>query len=240
MNRLLYLILIISFIGIHDSFSQQKSNSDVPVKSYNRKDGTSVPNHYRTKPNYTNRDNFSTKGNTNPYTGKKGTVNPDNNQLENNSEFREYSRSDNNPYDKVKYFRYFPTSSVGFHTNTSGLGLEMTYRKRSNVFGVGYSIDMSSYSFETTLSQPNYVDFWKVIYGRRVFRNYFIKLVSGLQKERNHFYSGSRFVERFENNFYKGVGIFGVFGEGNLSFIPEILYDEYWGIGFGVGFSLNL
>jgi hypothetical protein len=244
MNLIKYSVhLVFFFIGLspNNLFSQDKKESDVPVRTYEKKDGTTVPKHFRTTPNYTNRDNFSTKGNTNPYNGKKGTINPDNNKLgTNNREFSEYSRSDNNPYDKVIFFRYFPTSSVGFHTNTSGLGIEMTYRKRSNVFGVGYSVDMSSYSYETTLSQPNFVDFWKIIYGRRVYKNYFIKVVSGIQKERNHYYRGSRFVERIENNLYKGVGFFGVFGEGNLSFIPEIIYDEYWGVGFGIGFSLNL
>lgn len=31
---------------------------------------------YRTSPNKTKFDNYSTKGNYNPYSGKKGTVNP--------------------------------------------------------------------------------------------------------------------------------------------------------------------
>lgn len=31
---------------------------------------------YRTSPNKTKLDNYSTKGNYNPYSGKKGTVNP--------------------------------------------------------------------------------------------------------------------------------------------------------------------
>jgi hypothetical protein len=32
--------------------------------------------HYQTAPNKTQRDNYSAKGNTNPYTGKPGTVRP--------------------------------------------------------------------------------------------------------------------------------------------------------------------
>jgi len=241
MKKLPYLIVLFFLLSTYNSYSQEKSNTDVPVKSYNRKDGTNVSKHFRTTPNYTNRNNFSTKRNTNPYNGKKGTINPDNNKLGgDNSQFREYSRSDNNPYDKNKFFRYFPTSSFGIHTNTNGLGVEMTYRNRSNVFGVGYSIDMSSYSLELSSSQPNFVDFWKISYGHRVFKNYFIKVVSGIQKERKHYIFNSIFTERIENNLYKGVGFFGVFGEGNLSFVPEILYDEYWGIGVGIGFAFNL
>ena len=38
--------------------------------------GKYVAPHYKTTPNRTKIDNFSTKGNYNPYTGKKGTVNP--------------------------------------------------------------------------------------------------------------------------------------------------------------------
>ena len=43
------------------------------VKGYTRKDGTYVAPHYRSNPNNTQRDNYSTYGNTNPYTGKRGT-----------------------------------------------------------------------------------------------------------------------------------------------------------------------
>lgn len=40
---------------------------------YTKKDGTSVNGHYKTNPNGTNHDNFSTQGNQNPYTGTQGT-----------------------------------------------------------------------------------------------------------------------------------------------------------------------
>jgi len=43
------------------------------VRGYTRKDGTYVAPHYRTSPNRTQRDNYSTYGNYNPYTGKTGT-----------------------------------------------------------------------------------------------------------------------------------------------------------------------
>lgn len=46
---------------------------DVHVKGYTRKDGTYVAPHVRTSPNKTKSDNYSTKGNMNPYTGKVGT-----------------------------------------------------------------------------------------------------------------------------------------------------------------------
>lgn len=40
---------------------------------YTKKDGTHVDGYMKTAPNSTEKDNFSTKGNTNPYTGKEGT-----------------------------------------------------------------------------------------------------------------------------------------------------------------------
>ena len=44
-----------------------KSKSDVSVRGYYRSNGTYVKPHMRTAPNGTKRDNFSYKGNTNPY-----------------------------------------------------------------------------------------------------------------------------------------------------------------------------
>jgi len=58
------------------AFSQTNSHH-VKVSGYTRKDGTYVQPYFRTAPNSTNQDNFSTKGNTNPYTGKPGWIAPD-------------------------------------------------------------------------------------------------------------------------------------------------------------------
>jgi hypothetical protein len=55
--------------------------ADTHVKGYYKKNGTYVEPHYRSSPNSTTNDNYSTKGNVNPYTGKEGTRNPEpNNQ----------------------------------------------------------------------------------------------------------------------------------------------------------------
>ena len=50
---------------------------DTWVDGYYRADGTYVPGHYRTTPNGTAADNYSSKGNVNPYTGQPGTKDPD-------------------------------------------------------------------------------------------------------------------------------------------------------------------
>lgn len=42
------------------------------VKSYYKRNGTTVRTYRRTAPNHTTKDNYSHSGNTNPNTGKKG------------------------------------------------------------------------------------------------------------------------------------------------------------------------
>lgn len=58
------------------SSTRTSSGRVVHVRGYTRKDGTYVPPHDRTAPNDTKLDNWSTKGNINPETGKPGTVDP--------------------------------------------------------------------------------------------------------------------------------------------------------------------
>jgi hypothetical protein len=52
--------------------------ADTYVKPYVRKDGTYVQGHYRSNADGNVYNNYSTQGNTNPYTGQSGTVNPNN------------------------------------------------------------------------------------------------------------------------------------------------------------------
>jgi hypothetical protein len=46
------------------------------TKGYVKKDGTYVARSYASNPNATRVDNYSSKGNVNPYTGKPGTKDP--------------------------------------------------------------------------------------------------------------------------------------------------------------------
>jgi hypothetical protein len=52
------------------------ATGDHSVRGYVKKDGTYVAPHHATNPNGTKADNYSTKGNVNPYTGKVGSVAP--------------------------------------------------------------------------------------------------------------------------------------------------------------------
>lgn len=66
----------ILFVGLL-SFSASAEAKTVKVKSYYKPStGRYVMPSYRTSPNKTKLDNYSTKGNYNPYSGKKGTVSP--------------------------------------------------------------------------------------------------------------------------------------------------------------------
>lgn len=82
------------------SLAQRKSSGDVHVKGYYRDNGTYVAPHNRTAPNSTNIDNFSTIGNVNPYTGEKGTVQPDQNFTYSSSYSKSYS---DNKADKTDF-----------------------------------------------------------------------------------------------------------------------------------------
>ncbi len=53
----------------------QNPNS-VYVNGYTRSNGTHVQGYYRTAPNSTINDNYSTSPNVNPYTGTQGTIAP--------------------------------------------------------------------------------------------------------------------------------------------------------------------
>jgi hypothetical protein len=47
--------------------------ADQYVNGYTRSDGTYVAPHFRSSPNNVQYDNYSTKGNTNIYTGERGS-----------------------------------------------------------------------------------------------------------------------------------------------------------------------
>jgi hypothetical protein len=52
------------------------ASADTYVNGYYRNNGTYVAPHYRTSPDNSRLNNYGAQGNTNPYTGQRGTVNP--------------------------------------------------------------------------------------------------------------------------------------------------------------------
>ena len=67
--------------GGHSSYGGYRSSSgyhssgagDHYVSGYYRSNGTYVSGYHATNPNSTRNDNYSTRGNVNPYTGEAGT-----------------------------------------------------------------------------------------------------------------------------------------------------------------------
>jgi hypothetical protein len=75
LRLLLVAIFLLLPLGSY-SYAKSESSSSNSVSGYTKKDGTYVAPHQRTNPNQTQRDNWSSKPNTNPYTGKDGTKEP--------------------------------------------------------------------------------------------------------------------------------------------------------------------
>ena len=81
-------LLILSIAAL--AFSATAS-AQVHVRGYTTKSGTYVAPHYRSSPDSSKLNNWSTKGNVNPYTGQVGTKDP---YGSSNSSYGNY----NNPY----------------------------------------------------------------------------------------------------------------------------------------------
>jgi len=72
-----FFIFFFCFFAFYITSIGQTNPNHVRVKGYYKSNGTYVKPYFRTAPNSTNRDNFSTRGNINPYTAKPGWIEPD-------------------------------------------------------------------------------------------------------------------------------------------------------------------
>lgn len=70
MQKIIYMFLL-SIVACN-----QNVFADVNVDSYFKSDGTYVKKHYRSDPDGEFNNNWTTKPNVNPYTGKRGTREP--------------------------------------------------------------------------------------------------------------------------------------------------------------------
>ena len=80
------LILVLAAIALPAAATAQ-----VHVRGYTTKSGTYVAPHYRSSPDSNPYNNYSTRGNVNPYTGQAGTKTP-------SSSYGTSSSSYSNPY----------------------------------------------------------------------------------------------------------------------------------------------
>lgn len=75
MKKLIVVLLSALFV-LTTSLSETYAKSSSRVRGYTKKSGAYVAPHRRTNPDKSKSNNWSTKGNVNPYTGKKGTKDP--------------------------------------------------------------------------------------------------------------------------------------------------------------------
>jgi hypothetical protein len=57
--------------------SSSSSHAQTYTQGYTRQNGTYLVPHFSSSPNGTNKDNYATQGNTNPFTGSSGSRAPD-------------------------------------------------------------------------------------------------------------------------------------------------------------------
>lgn len=101
MRKMLTLVM-----GLAIGLASLGLSADQWVNGYSRSDGTYVQGHYRSSPNSTVTDNFSFKGNRNPYTGEIGSnryeSNPTspyyNGRSSGSSAFQPYQNRDQNSF----------------------------------------------------------------------------------------------------------------------------------------------
>ena len=68
--------LILISLTIFALFGVSQAYASTRVSDYFKKSGTYVMSHYRSDADSTRINNWSSKGNYNPFTGKKGTKSP--------------------------------------------------------------------------------------------------------------------------------------------------------------------
>ena len=68
--------LILVFAVLYILFFAPNADAATRVKGYIKKNGTYVAPYFKSQPDRIKINNYSTKGNINPFNGKKGSVNP--------------------------------------------------------------------------------------------------------------------------------------------------------------------
>ncbi|MEQ9304262.1 MAG: SH3 domain-containing protein [Marinoscillum sp.] len=197
--------------------------AQVKVKGYYRKDGTYVKPHVRSNPDGNPYNNYSYPGNTNPYTGKTATGNPDtylknyNNRSSNNNSTTTYS---------------YPSTSSG-NSSYSSSYTTTSYYVTANSLNVR-SGPSTSYSVTSSLSKADnvtvletYTNGWKKIRFSYLDRNSFsfetkTGYVSGSYLSTSHpylndSYSNSSFYSTNDySTLERTTSTYGV-GKGNLT-----------------------
>ena len=95
-------VTIVSFLAV------QEASAQVSVRGYYRSNGTYVQPHYRSNPDRSFYNNWSTYPNINPYTGKIGTkLTPSYGSTRSNGGYKNYGSSYRYPSYSSSYRSYF-------------------------------------------------------------------------------------------------------------------------------------
>lgn len=188
--------------------------SQVHVKGYYRKNGTYVQSHYRSLPNRTKSDNYSTKGNINPYTGKEGTKKVNRTKSDNYS-----TKGDINPYAENEGAKIVNSSIYISETNSSVKpDNEVTIIDIKNGFEhfyLGDDIRLDKYSDKLDRTHLNGLESEYIYTGNDVRSLFYLKINSIFFT----FYKTSlyKIVVYFETNSYPGLylGLTDVYGDAN-------------------------
>ncbi len=105
MKKIICFLILLAVIALGSAYSQTNTSSKYQKGYIKKQSGTYVQPHYKTTANKTNTDNYSTKGNTNTYTGAKG------------SKAQDYSNSAKN-YGKGKTVTTGPKGGQSYKTNS--------------------------------------------------------------------------------------------------------------------------
>lgn len=68
--------VLLALICLAQSVAVEAATGHHRVRGYTKSDGTHVRSHSKTNPNHTQKNNWSSKPNTNPFTRKPGTKTP--------------------------------------------------------------------------------------------------------------------------------------------------------------------
>jgi hypothetical protein len=109
---------LVSFVACVALAAPALAQSSHYVRGYVRKDGTYVAPHYQTNPDSSVLNNWSTRGNVNPYTGKVGTIDPY--QPRTPSYSNPYGGLQSNPYSSP--YSQTPSNSFGSLSSYGQIG----------------------------------------------------------------------------------------------------------------------
>jgi len=142
-----YIHILIIQLGIIGLSIAQTNPNHVWVNGYHRSNGTYVKGHYRTAPNHTNVDNFSTIGNINPFTYEQGWVKSDGQENpwddESISTEREYVEIE--PYHQTTSYLNTPEKKrTTITTQESSINNDQLWYSKGNQVNVRLSSSTSS------------------------------------------------------------------------------------------------